>query len=210
MNEFEKSFKEEIREKKRTASGVHGKKGKRGFVGSMRTPADLLTSPKERRDYEGTSPVRTSKINPTDEIISHEEFKKLNRQGKTLLLYKLRSKHTAKEIADTWGLSDKTIYYLYRAYGVTRGKTAPEQENANLEIGHSDFRNDKADEKDGKMSDSKPASEDRTFPKNECSFMLIGDFEAQSLGKKLNGLAFMLDDKLKYQVEIHVKEIAQE
>ncbi|MHB9145897.1 MAG: hypothetical protein ACYC5Y_11250 [Symbiobacteriia bacterium] len=38
---YEKLFYEEVREKRTTASGVHGLKGKRGLVGKMVTPADL-------------------------------------------------------------------------------------------------------------------------------------------------------------------------
>ncbi len=41
MNDANKIFYEEVREKKATASGVHGKKGKKGHVGKMITPADL-------------------------------------------------------------------------------------------------------------------------------------------------------------------------
>lgn len=41
MSDANKIFFEEVREKKATASGVHGKKGKKGHVGKMITPADL-------------------------------------------------------------------------------------------------------------------------------------------------------------------------
>lgn len=40
-NEYEKLFYQEVREKRTTASGVHGLKGKRGLVGKMVTPADF-------------------------------------------------------------------------------------------------------------------------------------------------------------------------
>lgn len=42
MSEANQVFYEEIREKKSAATGVYGKKGKKGHVGKMITPADLL------------------------------------------------------------------------------------------------------------------------------------------------------------------------
>lgn len=41
QDRLDKVFYEDIREKKVTASGVHGKKGKKGHVGKMVTPADV-------------------------------------------------------------------------------------------------------------------------------------------------------------------------
>ena len=81
MNEIEKTWNEEVREKKRAASGVRGKKGKRGYVGTMRTPVDLMTSAKERRAYEGTTPVKASVVDPPIALVPHEEFKKMSRLG---------------------------------------------------------------------------------------------------------------------------------
>ena len=211
MNEIEKTWNEEVREKKRTASGVHGKKGKRGYAGTMRTPVDLMTDPKERRAYEGTTPVRASIINPPDELVPHEEFKKMSRQEKILLLYKLRSNYSVKAVADAWGISDKTLYYYFRAYGISRGDASPSG-TAN-DIPKESTSNDSSKKQLPASSESANRTGSTTKPptdklsENECCFALKGNFEAQSLGKKLNGLACMLDDRLQYQVEIHVREI---
>lgn len=203
MNEIERTFKEEVREKKRAANGVHGKKGKRGYVGSMRTPADLLTG-KERRAYEGTSPVRTSKIDPV-EIIPYEDFKKLNRQGKTLLLYKLREKHTAKEIAKEWGVSDKTLYYYYKAYGVKRGRVAHDTKEAANSSQPSDKQGKPAP---ASQAPGEPAESNRPHPpKNESTFFMTGEYEGHHLIRKLEGLSKMTATGMRYQVEVRVKEI---
>ncbi|MGR5978869.1 hypothetical protein ACT7DJ_14165 [Bacillus cereus] len=49
--EIQRVLQEEIREKKRTASGVHHKTGKRGYVGKMLFPNDMLKG-KEKRSYQ--------------------------------------------------------------------------------------------------------------------------------------------------------------
>lgn len=194
MNEFEKVFNEEVRDKKRTANGVHGKTGKRGFVGTMRTPADLLKG-KERRQYEGTSPVTVSNI--YDRIIPHDEFKSLSRKKKMILLYEYKKRFSAKEIAEKWDISDKTVYYYYRAYGVTN-ESKPvydtEEGSPNQSVSTKD----------------EPPCENLhpTLPATECSFVMAGEFDGQSLGKKLGGLSYMMSDSLKYQVEIRIKELS--
>ncbi|MBR3690896.1 MAG: hypothetical protein IKL97_07355 [Eggerthellaceae bacterium] len=210
MNEIERTWNEEVREKKRAASGVHGKKGKRGYVGTMRTPVDLMTSAKERRAYEGTTPVKSSIVDPPDALVPHDEFKKMSRQEKILLLYKLRSKYSAKAIADAWGVSDKTLYYYYRAYGISRDNSSSGAvaDDGVKEKASGDSSKEAALEAIS-ATDSESDSPTGEASKNECLFKLAGIFEAEALGKKLNGLAFMLDDKLKYQVEIHVKELVE-
>ena len=218
MNEIEKTWNEEVREKKRTASGVHGKKGKRGYVGTMRTPVDLMADPKERRAYEGTTPVRAS-IHPTDDFITYEEFKKLSRQAKTMLLYKLRSKFSTKALSGAWGISENTIYYYYRAYGIKRDSIAPDlEEKASDGKPDSTFKPAlrQTPQQSSQQVKTSPESDMITGPigsslnkdkENECCFTLLGTFAAESLSKKLSGLAFMLDDIKKYDIRLELREL---
>ena len=71
QSEAEKLFLNEIREKKRTASGVHHKTGKNGYVGTMRFPSDIM-SRKDKMKYRRNGKVMTT--NMYDEIITAEEF----------------------------------------------------------------------------------------------------------------------------------------
>lgn len=188
MNDIEKTWNEEVREKKLAASGVHSKKGKRGYVGTMRTPVDLMTR-QERRNYTSPSEVTTSNI--YDEIMSLDDFKALNRQKKMLVLDAYKKKYKVSEIASEWNLSHASIYNYFKSY-----LTAPTQKEQTQSTNRPDYE---------KASDKNEAS--TSHKTNECRFILTGDYEAEALSKKLNGLAFMLNDKLKYQVEISVKEI---
>ena len=52
ISEEEKLFHNEVREKKKAASGVHSKTGKKGYVGRMRFPSDILNRT-EKKDTRG-------------------------------------------------------------------------------------------------------------------------------------------------------------
>ena len=59
FSEAEKLFNQEVRDKKRTASGVHSKTGKNGYVGKMRFPSDIM-SRKEKYNYRKAGKVVTN------------------------------------------------------------------------------------------------------------------------------------------------------
>lgn len=189
MTEIEKALREEIREKKKISNSVHSKKGKRGYVGTMRTPADLLTGV-EKRAYTQSSPVSTTNIY-YDQIMSLEEFKALSRQKKMLVLDAYKRRFKASEIATAWNCSQANVHNYYTYYLKNPSADKPKTRHA-----------DKQNAESPPQEKAKQAALE-----SECSFTLSGEFEALSLGRKLNGLAFMLDDRLRYQVEIHVKEI---
>lgn len=189
MTEIEKSLKEEIREKKRIGNSIHNKKGKRGYVGTMRTPADLLTGA-EKREYTQSSSVTTSNIY-YDQIMSLDEFKALSRQKKMLVLDAYKRRFKTSEIAAAWNCSQTNVYNYYKYY-----LKSPPAEEPKTRCTSKPKANEAPDEKACQVP-----------LESECSFVLSGEFEALPLGRKLNGLAFMLDDTLKYQVEIRVKEM---
>jgi len=195
--DIKKIYDQDIKEKKQSGRSVHNRTGKGGRGGSkVTTPADLLTG-KRRREYEGTSSVTTSNIY-YDQIMSLEEFKSLSKQKKMLVLDTYKRKYSVQQLSSTWNLSRASIYNYYKAYGVTRGKTSA----------------DEGRQASQQAVPAKPTSSITTRgnsnharPEGECSFMAVGEFGANSLCKKLQGLSYMLNDSLRYQVEIHVKEI---
>lgn len=195
MNDIKETYQTDLQEKKRTARSA-SKKARRG--GRVQTPADLLTG-KERREYEGTSPVTVSSIfDHIDHIISLEDFKKLKtRREKTLALYELKKRYTARQIAEVWGTSLKLIYYYYNAYGVAGKKDVPEMVDA-----------PSVDAKPRKKkAKAKPIASVALPQSSECSFTAVGQYSAPSLARKLQGLAHTLNDGQLYKVEIHVTEL---
>jgi replicative superfamily II helicase len=109
QSEAEKLFLNEIREKKRTASGVHHKTGKNGYVGTMRFPSDIM-SRKDKMKYRRNGKVMTT--NMYDEIITLEEFEKLEIFEKKNRLQYWRNTYTNKEIMAAMGVYSAQFYRL--------------------------------------------------------------------------------------------------
>lgn len=200
MNDIKETYNADLQEKKRTARSA-AKKARRG--GKVQTPADLLTG-KERREYEGTSPVSISSIyDHIDRIISLEDFKNLKtRREKTMTLYELKKRYPARQIAEAWGTSLKLIYYYYNAYGVAGKKDVPEMvDTPTIET-----------KPRKKGAETRPAvmPSNASPVKSECSFMAVGRYSAPSLARKLQGLAHTLNDGQLYSVEIRVSEVSHQ
>lgn len=93
--EIERMFNDDVREKKRTGSGVFSKTGKRGYVGTMRMPSDIM-SRKDKYNYRKNGKVES--YNMYDSIMNLEQFKKLTGQEKKRALeYWLLEKGYTKE-----------------------------------------------------------------------------------------------------------------
>jgi replicative superfamily II helicase len=111
-SEAERLFHNEVREKKKTASGVHHKTGKNGYVGTMRFPSDIM-SRKDKMRYRRSSKVMTT--NMYDEIIGIEEFEKLETYEQRNRLQYWRNKNNNKEILAGMGISSKRYYEIVAA-----------------------------------------------------------------------------------------------
>lgn len=109
MSEAELVFLEEVREKKKAASGVHHKTGKRGYVGTMRFPSDIM-SRKEKYNYRRGSKVMTT--NMFDEILRLEDFKKLEVQDQKNRMLHWRANYQTKEIIKAMGVGSGTYYKI--------------------------------------------------------------------------------------------------
>lgn len=105
--EAEKVFFEDLREKKKAASGVHSKTGKNGYTGTIRFPSDLM-SRKEKYNYRKAGKVMTTNL--FDEILTVEEFEALETYEKKNRLAYWRTQFQNKEILKQMGISNKKYY----------------------------------------------------------------------------------------------------
>ncbi|MGN4692238.1 hypothetical protein [Bacillus cereus group sp. MYBK215-1] len=105
--EIEKMFQAEVRDKKRTASGVHHKTGKRGYTGVLRFPHETLKG-KAKKEYKGTGKV--VKYNMFDTIMKYTDFRNLPIDKQKHLLTGYRIKHTNKKIMEAWSLNNVQYY----------------------------------------------------------------------------------------------------
>ena len=108
-SEAERAFFEDVREKKKAASGVHGKTGKNGYTGTIRFPTDLM-SRKEKYNYRKAGKVMTTNL--FDTILAHEEFEKLETYEKKNRLAYWRTQFQNKEIMQQMGLTNGQYYEL--------------------------------------------------------------------------------------------------
>lgn len=129
ITEAERAFAEEVRDKKRAANGVHSKTGKRGYVGKMYLPFELMTG-KEKRAYKKNGKVKVYKM-----LLTLEEFKALDTEGRRKHLEEILPNYTKQQIKDHWGITD--LYYYTRQVGLTppkKRKGKGEQKEMNIAL----------------------------------------------------------------------------
>jgi hypothetical protein len=119
QSEAERLFNDEVRDKKKTASGVHHKTGKNGYVGKMRFPSDIM-SRKEKRKYKGNSKVSISNL--YEEIIPIEEFEKLEEYEQRNMLAYWRNTYNNKTITDGMGIWNARYYKLVADLGLPKAR----------------------------------------------------------------------------------------
>lgn len=116
-NEAKQCFLEEVREKKKTASGVHHKTGKRGYVGKMLFPTDIM-SRKEKYNHRKAGKVLTSNL--YDEIIALTEFEQLDVFEQRNRLAYWRTQNSNKEIQKAMGVNNSKYYDLVAQLGLPK------------------------------------------------------------------------------------------
>lgn len=101
--EIERMLREDIREKKKTASGsfhMRGKGVKHGFSGALRTPSYYMSN-KQKNQLNGELKVS----NMYETILSKEEFFKHSEEMQKIMLTKWRENYQNNEIMEHMGIS---------------------------------------------------------------------------------------------------------
>jgi hypothetical protein len=198
-----KMFHDEVREKKRTASGVHHRTGKRGYVGKLYFTSDLLKG-KEKRAYKGTGRVKRS--NMYDTIIPLEEFEQLDEDKQRQHLQNYKIKHTGEAIMRAWNINSYKYYKIIDKLGI---KKEERQSNKNK---------NSSKPKPTQLSLIKDKLEDKQEPvieiierkerENGMTLSLNGDYSANELVRKLEKFGIILSDEpMDFKVEIRIAEL---
>jgi hypothetical protein len=109
-NDIEYLLKEEIRDKKRTGTGVFSRASRRGYTGAVRTQVDYLKG-KAKKEYMGNGEITVSNMYDTiSNIPSLSELRDMDKEVAKGIVTYARSKHKMKELTKHWGRSD---HYLY-------------------------------------------------------------------------------------------------
>jgi hypothetical protein len=120
ISEEHKLFLDDVRDKKRTASGVHSKTGKRGYVGKMRFPSDIM-SRKDKMRHRRAGKVMTTNI--FDTILPMDEFKVLETHEKKNRMQYWRANNTIKEIQKQMGISNYDYYLIIDELELPKNRT---------------------------------------------------------------------------------------
>jgi hypothetical protein len=125
FSEAEKLFNQEVRDKKRTASGVHSKTGKNGYVGKMRFPSDIM-SRKDKYNYRKAGKVVTTQL--YEEIIPVEEFEALDKFEQRNRMGYWRNVYTNKEITNAMGIHNNKYYKIVAELGLPKAPRVDRKE----------------------------------------------------------------------------------
>jgi transposase len=195
---FEKEFYQDIREKKRVGTGIYSRAGKRGYVGKILFSYDLM-SRKERREY--MKPSKVEVYNMFDTIIPYNDFKLLDKEQRIKYLQEYTKRFTAKEIAEAWGVKPDTVYNYFYRYKIPVVKKA------------------RGGGPRKRVTETKPAEMVSVVntvterPKimvelgEGFSVQLNGEFDAETLQRRLEKLAFLLEEGKKYSIKLVLNEI---
>lgn len=110
MDEVKSLYYEDLKDKKRAATGARykaAKKQKGKVMFPMDYAGDEYTKPSEVQVYRMVT-------------VSLPEFKAMNLEDRRNTLQKLLANHTRKEIASAWGITMTTLYYYVKQAGLTR------------------------------------------------------------------------------------------
>jgi len=178
MGEIEKLFFQDIAQKKQAGVGIYKKTGTRGHVGSVRTPYDFMTN-QEKRKLNGK--VVISSV--YDTIMSLKEFKKLDQEErtKTLKAYLFEKEFSRKQIAETWGISNSTLYHYINKAGLITSIARPEK------------------------IESKQAIEEEV--ERGFNINLTGEFSGKEVQDRIIALGQILSEDKEYAITVQIKEL---
>lgn len=189
--EIERLFYDDIKGKKRIASGIHKRKGKRGYVGKLYLTSDLLKG-KAKKDYQNTSKVVA--WNMYDEICSWEEFTVLPDEMKKKYLEEYRKRFTNRQVQDKWGLNDYEFYTkLIKRLGVKTNRSGRKVKGKAVSIDNS---------QNEPVVESEP---EQTFSEG-IQIKFSGLYNSDKIQNRLEKLALMLEDETSYFIDVVIRE----
>lgn len=118
-SEAERVFHEDVREKRKAASGVHSKTGKKGYVGKMLFPTDIM-SRKDKYNYRKAGKIVSTNL--YEEILTIDEFEKLEDFEKRNRMQYWRNQYQAKDVKKGMGIGAKRYYEIISELGLPKGQ----------------------------------------------------------------------------------------
>ena len=110
-NEAEQSFYSDIKQKRLAASGIHSKKGSRGYVGKMLFSTDLM-SRKEKYNHRKAGKIQVSNL--YSEVLTIDDFEQLEVEDQKNRMQYWRSNYSNKEIQEKMGIKNTPFYNIVK------------------------------------------------------------------------------------------------
>ncbi|KZR57534.1 hypothetical protein [Pseudobacillus badius] len=200
--DIQKFLQEDTKEKRQALSGVHGRTGKRGYVGTVRFPSDLMS---RREKYNYRKAGKVVKFNVYDTIMLYEDFLNLDESSQKKTLEEYRNRFTNKEIQAHWGMDDYHYYQkTIKRLGIKtsrRGKTPKVSQKDKVNNMKESAIEQKANGKRGYSE-----MEVKGF-----SFTFNGDYSAEELVKRLEKVALLLsDENKKFSIKMSIQELDEQ
>lgn len=121
MSNFEKIFYQDVRDKKRTASGIHHRASRKGYVrGGIKTQSDFMTK-KEKDKLNGEVKVYNmfDKYNVIENVPSLNEIERMDLNERVSLYRFLKNKYSNSVLQKHWNISSGSLYNkVYEKYNL--------------------------------------------------------------------------------------------
>lgn len=125
-NDFEKIFYQDVRNKKRTASGIHHRASRRGYIkGGVKTQSDFMTK-KEKEKLNGEVKVYNmyDKYNVITNVPSLNEIERMDINDRVNLYRFLKNRYSNVVLQKHWGISAGSLYNkVYEKYNLYTPRT---------------------------------------------------------------------------------------
>lgn len=194
QNEAEKAFHSEVRDKKRTAASIHKKKGKNGYVGTMRFPSDIL-SRKEKMEYRRSSKVTIS--NMYEQIMPIKDFEELETYEQKNRLQYWRNTYSNKEIFEGMGISPKRFYEFVEKLDLPKAKRVSKPRKAAAKKAKTEKESETIEPAEiiEAMTPSKQSvTTERYIPEEDgLHLKFIGTYKADTIQKRLSQFIALLN-----------------
>jgi hypothetical protein len=206
FSEAEKLFNQEVRDKKRTASGVHSKAGKNGYVGKMLFPSDIMPR-KEKIKHRKAGKVMISNL--YEEILPIEEFEKLEVYEQKNRLAYWRNVYSNKEITDGMGIWNNKYYKIVAELELPKAprinREAPRKAKA-IKVKEKQEKAIAVNSSPIEAPEAKPEPEMKLKPEtkpeavqeilvNGIHLVFNGTYSPELIQKKLSKFELMLEDE---------------
>lgn len=225
-NEYEQEFYNDVRDKKRTATGVYHRASRRGYVGAVKTQSDFLTT-KEKKKLNGIVRVYNmyDKYSDVNNLPKKREFMQMSKENPTELkkILEVAKKHNSTStIFKAIGISNGTLYNVYDRVGIAynKGRRCKNTEIKNEAVNKDNiFLQESSvsstDNIDLNSNETKILKErldliEKTICKNkEFSLSINIESDRQHIEDRIIALSSILLDNVKYKFTLNIEEIKE-